>query len=78
MPDWLERVKGWIGQLVGIAVALIPLALVLQVLFPKPEFLGGNVIGNLTKLISDLGSQGLVGLIGLIVIIFLFSTVFRR
>lgn len=78
MPDWLERVKGWIGQLVGIVLALIPLALVLQILFGQTPFLGGNVIGNMMSLIDALGKNGLIGLISLAIVIYLFSALNRR
>lgn len=47
-----------------LAVALLALAVVLQVVFGKGvAFLGVDVIGNLTGVIATLGSSGLVGLI---------------
>ncbi|MBM3503256.1 MAG: hypothetical protein FJX65_05220 [Alphaproteobacteria bacterium] len=79
MPQWLETVRGWIGQLITIMIALIPLALVLQVLFGlNTPFLGGAIVKNLLTLITELGGAGLVGLIGLVIIIYLFNAATRR
>ena len=50
------------------------LGVVLGILFgPNVAFLGGDIVGNLTKLIATLGENGLVGLIALGVILYLFQ-----
>lgn len=73
MPDWLDKLRGWIGQIVGIGLILIPLALVLQVLFGRGvPFLGVDVVDNLMGIIGQLGGAGLVGLIALAILLYLF------
>ena len=58
------RIKGWIGQIVEVAWALLALGIVLQVLFgPAVAFVPVDVIGNISGLVGSLGSSGLVGLI---------------
>ncbi|HIF08967.1 MAG TPA: hypothetical protein EYQ81_03390 [Sneathiellales bacterium] len=73
MPDWLDRVKGWIKSITGVGLALIPVGLVLQILFDAPvRFVTGDILDNLMGLISQLGDAGLVGLIALGIILWLF------
>ncbi len=73
MPDWLDKIRGWIVQVGGIGLMLIPLALILQVLFGQNvEFLDGTIVNNLMGLIRDLGNAGLVGLIALAILLYLF------
>jgi len=73
MPDWLDKLRGWIVQIGGIGLMLIPLALILQVLFGNNSvFLGSAVVDNLMGIIRDLGGAGLVGLIALAIILYLF------
>lgn len=73
MPDWLTTIRGWIVQIGGIGLMLIPLALILQVLFGNNiVFLNDGIVGNLTNIISTLGQEGLVGLIALVVLLYLF------
>ena len=75
MPDIFDKVKGWLSQIVGVILVLIPLALAAQILVGGENlpFLGrGGVAENLMGLISTLGSNGLVGLIALGIILYLF------
>jgi len=54
-------------------VALMALAIVLQILFGKVvPFIGGDVIKSITDVVAALGAQGLVGLaaVGVIYAIF--------
>ena len=63
----------WIHKMTEAGVGLIALAVVMQVIFGKAvPFIGGDVIGNITGIISTLGAQGLVGLaaVGVIYAIF--------
>jgi hypothetical protein len=47
-----------------LAVALLALAIVLQVLFGTAiPFIPTDVVGNVTKIIAGLGQNGLVGLV---------------
>ena len=74
MPEVLDRVKRWIGQITEVGLLLVALGIVTQILFGRSatSFLGGDIVGNLTALISALGDNGLVGLIALAVILWLF------
>jgi hypothetical protein len=36
-------------------------------------FLGGDVVGNLLKLLAALGSNGIVGLVAIAIILYLFN-----
>ena len=68
-----DKMMDWIHRLTEAGVGLIALAVVLQVIFGKVvPFVGGDVIGNITAIISALGAQGLVGLasVGVIYAIF--------
>ncbi len=51
---------------------LIALGIVLEILFGPAVLFFGQIIPNLTKLLSALGENGLAGLIALSVILFLF------
>jgi hypothetical protein len=72
--EFFENIKGWIRRLTEIGVLLIALGIVLQILFGSAvPFLGGDIIGNLLKLISSLGDKGLVGLVAIGIILLLFD-----
>jgi hypothetical protein len=68
----LDRVKGWIKDLVDVGLGLAGLAITLQLVFGKQvAFIGTDVIGNITKIVGDLGNAGLVGLVTLGTLIWL-------
>ena len=74
MPDWLDRINGWISKITEIVLALIALGVVLQILFGRQVvFLPGDIVGNLTGLIQQLGDSGLVGLIALAILLYLYK-----
>tara|TARA_Y100000589_G_scaffold328884_1_gene374008 strand:+ start:2217 stop:2486 length:270 start_codon:yes stop_codon:yes gene_type:complete len=74
MPDWLDRINGWISKITEIVLALIALGVVLQILFGRQVvFLPGDIVGNLTGLIQQLGDSGLVGLIALAILLYLYN-----
>jgi len=59
----LEKAIGWIKSLTEAGLALIALGVVLQILFGAAvPFLGLDVVGSVTALVKQLGSEGLVGL----------------
>ena len=69
----LQTVKGWIGSLTEIGLMLLALGIVAALLVgPNTPFVG-NVLGNITAMVKDLGSNGLVGLIALGIVLWLFS-----
>ena len=54
---------------INVGIKLISLAIVLQVVFSEVPFLGGgNVIGTIISLVSQLGDAGLVGLLAAMLI----------
>lgn len=72
--DWLERVKGWVRAITAVGLALIPLGLLLQVLFGGAnEFITGDILPNLMRLIGELGEAGLIGMIALGIVVWLFK-----
>ncbi|MBM3503153.1 MAG: hypothetical protein FJX65_04695 [Alphaproteobacteria bacterium] len=76
--DVINQIKGWIYRIIEVALALIALAIVIQVMFgPQVPFFSG-IVANLTKIVSDLGGAGLVGLISLAIILYLFSDRAKR
>ncbi len=73
MPDVLDTVKRWIGQLVEVGLLLVAIGIVLQILFGRTvDFLPGDIIGNIIAAVSNLGDDGLAGLIALGIVIWLF------
>ncbi|MBA7478206.1 hypothetical protein ES707_13627 [subsurface metagenome] len=72
MMRFLEEAKKWIGEITEIFLLLIALGIVLEILFGPAVLFFGQIIPNLTKLLSSLGENGLAGLIALSVILFLF------
>ena len=59
----LEKAIGWIRSLTEAGLALIALGVVLQILFGAAvPFIGLDVVGSVTGLVKQLGSEGLVGL----------------
>jgi len=60
----IDTIIGFLKKITDLGIALLALAVVLQVVFGTPvAFIGVDVVGNLTALISGLGENGLVGLI---------------
>ena len=71
--NWLTKASDWVKSIAHISVLLIALGVVWQVLFGSAvTFIGGNIVGNLMGVVSQLGSAGLVGLITLGIILWLF------
>lgn len=63
-----------ISTVTDLGIKLIAVAVVLQVLFgPAVPFLGVDVIANITKIVAELGSQGLVGLVAVAVLYMSFN-----
>ena len=69
----IETVGKWIIGLTHISVMFLTLAIVWQMLFGSVvPFIGGDVVGNIIGIITQLGNSGLVGLIAVAVIFWLF------
>ena len=69
----MNTVKSFLGSIMDIAMTVIPLIVVLGVIFGDAiPFVGFDVVGNISGLISQLGSGGLVGVITLGILYALF------
>tara|TARA_A100001391_G_C5043536_1_gene271545 strand:+ start:817 stop:1041 length:225 start_codon:yes stop_codon:yes gene_type:complete len=68
MDNAMKMVHSFVGGLSSIFVSLLGLGVVAGLLFGDVAFLG-DVVGNITALVSGLGSSGLVGLIVAIILI---------
>jgi hypothetical protein len=62
--QYFETLLSGLKKVTELSLALMALAIILQVLFgPQVPFMPVDVVGNVTKLVAGLGSNGLVGLI---------------
>jgi hypothetical protein len=70
----LDKILSGVRGATEAGVSLIGLAIVLQVVFGgSVPFLGGDVIGTIIGIVSQLGGAGLVGLISAVVLWKLFT-----
>ena len=70
----LANAKKMVGSLTEVAIALLALAVVASLLVgPGNMAFLGDVVGNITALVKQLGSAGLAGLIALGVVLALFQ-----
>ena len=72
--DALSTIKGWIGGLTEVGLMLLALGIVDSFLVSSgslPFF--GNIVGNITNIVTQLGQSGLAGLIALGIVLWLFS-----
>ena len=76
MGDWTSKVGGWIKGITAISLTLVTLGIVWQVLFGNSiPFIGGengDIVGNITEIVSGLGAAGLVRFITVGILIWLF------
>ena len=60
----MDNVNGWIRKLTEAGVAVIALAVVVQIIFgDDAAFLPGDILGSLIEIVSALGGANLVGLV---------------
>ena len=72
--DKLQTVTTWTRQLVELGLAVLALAVVLQVLFgASVAFFPVDVVGNVLSITKVLGSHGLVGLVAIWVLAAIFT-----
>ncbi len=70
----IDKITNGVAAATGIGVSLISLAIVLQVVFGgSVPFLGGDVIGTILGIVSQLGGAGLTGLLAAVLIWKLFD-----
>ena len=70
--QFLQELKKWLGEITEIFLLLIAVGITVEILFGSTVPFFGQVIANLTGLLSTLGENGLVGLIALSIILYLF------
>tara|TARA_R110000803_G_scaffold42683_3_gene91438 strand:+ start:271 stop:495 length:225 start_codon:yes stop_codon:yes gene_type:complete len=60
----LDKITSGVSAATTVAMSLIGLTILLQIVFGgSVAFLGGDVIGTIIGIVSQLGDAGLVGLI---------------
>ena len=67
MENAIKYVTGFFGGLLSIMMAVLPVAILWNVLTGQTIF-GMDVVGNLTTLISSFGEGGFVGLVALVIL----------
>ena len=68
-----DQTTAFIKKLTEAGMSLLALGIVMQVIFGKAvPFIGGDIIGSISGIITTLGAQGVVGLasVGVIYAIF--------
>ena len=68
----MNKMKGWLADFTGIAVALIALGIVAGVVFGDVPFVGA-ILGNVTDLAGTLGDSGAVGALVLALLVGLYN-----
>ena len=71
IKDIFEKVSEGVAGITGVVINLVALAILVEVIYGQGIF-GMGVIGNITKLVNDIGSSGFVGLVSLLVLVVLF------
>ncbi len=71
----LNNMNKWIKTMTEAGIALLGLAIIVQILFGSVvPFFGGSVINSISGVLSSLGTQGMVGLL----VIWLVFAIFNR
>ncbi len=70
---FFEEVKKWLGEVTEILLLLIAVGIAVEILFGSTVPFFGQVVANLTGLLSTLGENGFVGLVALGIIVYLFN-----
>tara|TARA_A100001037_G_scaffold78255_1_gene70185 strand:+ start:4795 stop:5022 length:228 start_codon:yes stop_codon:yes gene_type:complete len=70
----INTIKGAVGGLTDLALALLALAIAVQLLVGSTNMsFFGNVVSNIQNLVAGLGNGGLAGLIAVGIILWLFG-----
>ena len=67
-----DKAKAWIVRITELGLLLVALSIVLQMLFGNNVAFFGDIVGNVTKMVATLGSNGVVGLVAVAIILYLF------
>ncbi len=74
MLEKFKTARTWVGEFTELSLALLALAVVLQVLFGATvPFFPIDVVGSVVDVTNQLGSEGLVGLVAVWVLAVLFN-----
>jgi len=70
----MDNIIGWVRKLTEAGVAVIALAVVVQIIFgADAAFLPGDILGSLIGVISALGGANLVGLVAAFLVYKIFT-----
>jgi hypothetical protein len=71
--QFFMEIRKWLAEITEIALLLIALGVAVEILFGSTVPFFGQVVGNITALLTTLGNNGLVGLVALGIIVYLFN-----
>ena len=71
--EWFDRAKMMVVKFTDIGVALLALAIILQLLFGSNTQFLGDVAGNIMNFVKAFGGQGLVGLVAIGVVLYILN-----
>jgi hypothetical protein len=71
--QWLDTAKAWVLKFIDIGIALLALAIIIQLLFGANTQFLGDVASNIMKFIASFGGQGLVGLVAIGVVLYILN-----
>ena len=71
--EWFDRAKVMVVKFTDIGVALLALAIILQLLFGSNTQFLGDVAGNIMNFVKAFGGQGLVGLVAIGVVLYILN-----
>ena len=71
MEKVMKYLTGFLGELVSIMIAIVPVT-ILWTLLTGTSVFGMNIITNFTDMVNQLGANGFVGLLSLIFIMYFF------
>ena len=71
--QFFTEIRKWLAEITEIALLLIALGVAVEILFGNTVPFFGQVVGNITALLTTLGNNGLVGLVALGIIVYLFN-----
>ncbi len=70
----LNNMNMWIKTMTEAGIALLGMAIIVQVLFGNTvPFFGGSVINSISGVLATLGAQGMIGLLVIWVIFAIFN-----
>jgi len=68
-----NTIGSWVTGLVNLFGGLVALGVMSEILFGTGPF-GANVIGNITNIVTQVGSAGFAGVVSMLILIGMFTT----